>query len=390
MVISTEEKLKALGELSRFDVTGFPYLFNPQGYLDKAYHFIYPAVGFKGNCVNLFKVLQTNLCQRNCFYCVNRQDRNCKRLMFKPEELVSLFLHFYRRRWVEGLFLSSAVFPEPNQAQERMFITLRLIRQAGFKGFIHSVILPGVDDYLIRKVAAISDRLSLNLEAPSQKYLSRLSPSKDFKKELLKGLEKIALLHKQRPFKAGLTTQLVVGASQESDSQILSLSYNLYKNFNLSRVYYSGFIPVNDTPLEDRPACPPLREARLYQADFLLRRYGFKYGELVFNKENNLALDKDPKLAWALEHPERFPVEINRASKEELLRVPGVGIISCQRILNCRGKQRFLRLEDLKKSGIVVSRVRNFITLAGRMYPSKKKTSFSLSREKQLFLWEEI
>jgi len=389
MSIDTRGKLKTLGELARFDTTGLPQLFNPGDYL-KHSHFIYPAVGFKGRCANLFKVLQTNFCQYNCFYCVNRQQRNCERLTFKPEELASVFLNFYRRRWVEGLFLTSAIYPNPNLSQERMFITLRLIRQAGFRGYIHTVILPGVDAALIQKIGQLSDRLSLNLEAPNQEYLSILSPSKDFKKDLFNGLKNLSFFHKRHPLKAGLTTQLVVGAANESDKEILSLSQELYKNLSLERIYYSGFSPVEDTPFENKPACSTLREARIYQADFLLRHYGFNVEELTFDKKGDLYEDLDPKLAWAKAHPEKFPIEINSAGLEQLLRVPGIGRISATRIVTIRKGGRILRLEDLRKLGAIVSRARNFITLAGKSYILKENLRTPLSKEKQLFLWEEL
>lgn len=384
-----EEKLETLGELSRFDTTGLPHIFNPEGYLKHA-HFIYPAVGFKGRCANLFKVLQTNLCQYNCFYCANRQQRDCKRLTFKPEELASVFLNFYRRRWVEGLFLSSAIYPNPNLAQEMMFITLKLIRQAGFRGYIHAVILPGVDEALIQKIAQLSDRLSLNLEAPNQKYLSYLSPSKDFNKLLFNGLKRLSFFHKRHPLKAGLTTQLVVGAANESDKEILLLSQGLYKNLSLDRVYYSGFSPVEETPFENKPACSNLREARIYQADFLLRHYGFNAEELTFDRKGNLYEDLDPKLAWARAHPEKFPIEINTARLEQLLRVPGIGRISAKRIVTIRKCERILRLEDLRRLGVVVSRARNFITLAGKSYIFRENLRTPLGKERQLFLWEEL
>lgn len=389
MKLDLNEKLKTLGELSRFDTTGLPQIFNPQRYLKYA-HFIYPAVGFKGRCANLFKVLQTNLCQYNCFYCANRQQRNCRRLTFKPEELASVFLNFYKRRWVEGLFLSSAIYPEPNLVQEKMLITLKLIRGAGFRGYIHTVILPGVDEVLIEKIGQLSDRLSLNLEAPNQEYLSSLSPSKDFQKGLFNGLKKLSLFHKRHPLQAGLTTQLVVGAAGESDREILSLSQELYKDLSLGRVYYSGFTPVDNTPFENKPACSTLREARIYQADFLLRHYGFSVDELVFNQKGNLFEELDPKFAWARAHPQKFPIEINSARLEQLLRVPGIGRISAKRILALRKHQRILRLEDLKKLGVVVNRARNFVTLSGKSYSSKEGSCISLRKEKQLFLWEEL
>ncbi|MCM8782820.1 MAG: helix-hairpin-helix domain-containing protein, partial [Candidatus Omnitrophica bacterium] len=319
-----------------------------------------------------------------------RQVRKCLRLSFSPYELARLFLHFYKKKWVEGLFLSSAIYPEPNKAQENMYITLNIIRKEGFKGYIHTVILPGVDDYLIKKIVQLSDRVSLNLEAPEEEYIRKLTPDKNFKHQLLKGLEKLSSLNRERPLKAGITTQLVIGAADETDREILSLADKLYNRLFLDRVYYSGFTPVKDTPLEEKPACPPLREARLYQADFLLRGYGFKLEELVFDKEGNLYKELDPKLAWAKKHPEVFPVEINTAEKEKLLRVPGIGRVSCERIIKLRKEKRFSGLEELRKLGVVTDKARNFITLNGRFYPAFKKESLSLSKEKQLFLWEEL
>jgi len=390
MSVTLEKKLENLGRLSQFDVTGISRLFSLRPYLKNA-PFIYPAVGFKGNCINLFKVLQTNLCRYNCFYCANRWQRNCLRLSFSPKELATLFLNFYKKRYVQGLFLSSAIYPDPNKAQENMYITLSIIRKQGFKGYIHSVILPGVDDNLIEKVAQLSDRISLNLEAPDEKYLLSLSPDKNFKQQLLKGLEKIALLNKEKPLKAGITTQLVIGAADETDREIISLSDYLYKRFKISRVYYSGFVPVKDTPLETKPQCLPLRETRLYQADFLLRHYGFKLEELVFDEKGNLIKEIDPKLSWAKRHPEKFPIEINSASKEQLLRIPGIGRISVERIINLRRHKKFSSLDELKKIGVVVNKARNFITLKGKFYPAlKKKETSSIKKEKQLFLWEEL
>jgi len=388
MAITLEKKLENLGKLSRFDATGIARLFSLRTYLKNA-PFIYPAVGFKGNCINLFKVLQTNLCRYNCFYCANRTQRECLRLSFSPKELSNLFLHFYKKRYVDGLFLSSAVYPDPNKAQENMYITLRVIRKAGFRGYIHTVILPGVDDDLIKKIAQLSDRISLNLEAPAEKYLAKLSPDKNFKQQLWKGLEKISLLNKERPLKAGVTTQMVVGAADEIDKEVLSLADNLYRKFLLSRVYYSGFTPVRDTPLESRPVCHPLREVRLYQADFLLRWYGFKVEELIFDNNGNLIRQIDPKLAWAKQNPQEFPVEINYVCREKLLRVPGIGRVSCERIISLRKYKKFSSLDELRKLGVVVNKARNFITLKGRFYPTfKNKGGFSTQKEKQLFLWE--
>jgi len=234
----------------------------------------------------------------------------------------------------------------------------------------------------------LADRLSMNLEAPNQKCLSELSADKNFHRELLDGLKKIASFHGKHPLKGGVTTQLVVGAANDEDREILSLSHNLYRDHNLRRVYYSAFTPVEDTPLENLRPCPPLREFRLYQADFLLRKYNFTPEELIFDEKGDLYLDKDPKLVWALSNIDRFPVEINKTSFEELIRVPGIGRISARRILDVRKNTKLKELEQLKRLGAVTKRARKFITLDGKFYPAKKELKPEI--DKQLFLWEEI
>ena len=359
-----EEKLEILGELSKFDRVGFNQDLNKYF---KYSHFIYKAVGFKGKTCNLFKVLQTNLCKYNCFYCANRLYRNTKRFVFNPKELMSVFLYFYKKRLVDGLFLSSGIYPNENLSQERMYITLKLIRESGFSGYIHSVILPGTDINLINKIGLLSDRLSLNLETINQKYLSLISPNKDFEKKLLFGLKKIYDFCREKEFKVSLTTQLVVGATEEKDKEVLLFSKSLYEKFNLDRVYYSGFMPIKDTPFENKNPCSLKRELRLYQADFLMRYYGFKPEEFIYNESGNLFEDIDPKLLWALKNRDFFPVEINTAEREKLLRVPGIGLTSTNRIINLRRKTN-LKFEDLKKIGVVVKRAKNFITIGGKSY----------------------
>jgi len=381
-------KASLLGELAGFDVTGFPLAIFPKKHIARS-SLVYPAAGEKGGCVNLFKVLQSNLCQNNCFYCVNRRDRDCPRVEFAPQELASLFLEYYKKGWVRGLFLTSAVNISPNASQEKMLETLKILRQRyNYRGYIHCKILPGVDTGLIEATGKLADRLSMNLEAPNQKCLSKLAPDKNFHRGLLDGLKKIASFHENHPLKAGVTTQLVVGGADDKDREILSLSHNLYRDHNLRRVYYSAFTPVEDTPLEDLPPCPPLREFRLYQADFLLRKYDFTPQELIFDQKGNLYLDKDPKLAWALNNMDRFPVEINEASLEELIRVPGIGRISAKRIIEVRKDTKLKELEQLKNLGAVTNRARRFITLDGKFYPAKEKPTPEI--DKQLFLWEEL
>lgn len=381
-------KASLLGELAGFDVTGLPLAIFPKKHIARS-SLIYPAAGEKGECVNLFKVLQSNLCENNCFYCVNRRDRDCPRVEFTPQELTSLFLEYCKKGWVKGLFLSSAINISPDASQEKMLETLKILRQRyNYRGYIHCKILPGVDTGLIEATGRLADRLSMNLEAPNQRCLSELAPDKNFHGELLDGLRKIASFNEKHPLKAGVTTQLVVGAADDRDREILSLSHKLYKDYDLRRVYYSAFTPVEDTPLENLRPCPPLREFRLYQADFLLRKYDFTASELIFNEKGNLYLDRDPKLVWALNNMDRFPVEINKASFEELIRVPGIGRISASRITEVRKNTKLKELEQLKKLGAITKRARRFITLDGRFYPVKEEVKPEI--DKQLFLWEEI
>ena len=383
-------KLKVLGEVARFDVCGLPSIFARKQKRFQRFRFIYPAVGQRGKCVRLFKVLQSNACSGNCFYCANRKSRDFPRVTFTPEELSKLFIQYYRGQLVDGLFLSSAIIDTPGKSQESMLKTLDIVRRKyGYKGYIHFKILPGTDESLIREASGLADRLSINLEAPHQRYLARLSPTKDFSGQLLTGLKSIAKFNTEKPLKAGITTQLVVGAVGETDREILNLSSSLYQDYKLWRVYYSAFMPILDTPLETRPPCSPLRELRLYQADFLLRLYGFSPEELPFTGEDHLPQGQDPKLAWALKNPDRFPVEVNKADFWELLRVPGIGRISARRLVEKRVREKITRLAQLREMGTVVKRARRFITLDGRFYPSSKEAPADEKGE-QLFLWEEL
>jgi len=384
------EKLKVLGEVARFDVCGFPSIFIKKSKKFQRFRFIYPAIGRKGSCVRLFKVLQTNICEGNCFYCANRKDRNFQRISFSPEELARLFIQYWKRGLVDGLFLSSAIYESPDRSEEKMLKTLQLLRyKYGYRGYVHYKILPGTSESLIEAAAHLADRLSINLEAPNAKYLSQLSPTKDFSSGVLSGLKKIAQLHRKKPLRAGITTQLVVGAAKETDREILNLSNKLYQDYNLWRVYYSAFMPIMDTPLEEMPPCPLLREFRLYQADFLLRKYGFVPEELPFDQRGNLPQNCDPKLGWALRNPDKFPIEVNKADFWELIRVPGIGRISAERIISARRRDKFVNLEQLRRTGAVVDHARNFVTLGGRFYPaSGKKRGDDINR--QLFLWEEL
>lgn len=387
---TSDYKLRVLGSTAKFDVCGMPKLFTQRGRRSRRFKFIYPAAAKRG-CVRLFKVLQTNYCEGDCYYCANRKQRSFPRISFSPDELARLFIQYHRRGRVDGLFLSSAIYGSVDRSQEDTFKTLWLVRRKyGYQGYIHYKILPGCREDLIEESAKLADRLSINLEAPSPSYLKKLSPSKNFSTQLLSGMNKIVGVNSENPLRAGITTQLVVGAAGESDKDIVDFSYSLYKRYNLWRVYYSGFTPIRDTPLEGTRPCPPIREFRLYQADFLLRGYGFTPAELPFQENGTLPQDKDPKMAWALAHQERFPVEVNRADYWELLRVPGIGRISARRILKKRREGKIATLDDFKATGAVVKRARNFVTLKGKFYPSSRKDRIEQEdTNRQLLLWEE-
>lgn len=386
--MDAEKKLKILGRQAKFDICGCPAI------MDKKwpYPFVYSAIGEGGRSVRLFKTLQMNACKNNCLYCANRRDRNFPRLGFTPEELARTFMEYYKRRLVDGVFLSSAIVKNSEWTQEKIFEALKIIRgKYGYRGYIHTKIMPGISGKILEEISKYSDRISINLEGINQKYISRLSPNKNFD-ILLATLKEISYLNREKPLKAGLTTQLVVGASGESDREILKLSQELYKNFCLWRVYYSKFDPVPDTPLQNQKPCSHLREVRLYQADFLLRKYGFKSEELAFCQNGNLPEDTDPKLAWAELHPEFFPVEINTAPFEKILRIPGIGRISANRIIEARRQTGFIALEQLKKIGIRVRKAQNYITLNGKFFARLKKPHTKPDEKipYQPFLWEEI
>jgi predicted DNA-binding helix-hairpin-helix protein len=363
-------KLTTLIRQSHYESCGYPRLlerkdgFNP----------VYPAAGRQGSVFNLFKVLLSNHCRKNCLYCVNRSGRNCIRFRLSPSELAGVFMEYYRRGWVKGLFLSSAIDSSAEHTQEKMIAVLRLLRlKYAYRGYVHCKILPGVGLKLISEAADYSDRLSINLETPGEQHLKNIAPSKNYREQLFGGLRNLAQTQKVTPLKNGITTQIMVGADNESDREILNLSNDLYRRFGLKRVYYSGFMPVKDTPLEHRPPCSPWREFRLYQADSLLRDYGFKSEELIFDARGNLRTDIDPKLAWALAHPEFFPQELNRAMLAELIKIPGIGKISAMKIIGIRRHSKINHLSQLSKLRINPARVRNFVLLDGRFFGDTTK-----------------
>ena len=335
-----------------------------------------------GRCITLLKVLQSNACSYDCTYCVNRRSNDTRRATFTPRELAELTIQFYRRNYIEGLFLSSAVVQSPDHTCELMLETLRILRQEyHFFGYIHAKAIPGASRELLAQLAMLADRMSVNIELPSRQSLALLAPEKH-KEDILKPMaflrdgiaqgkqDLVRYRHAPRFAPAGQSTQLIVGATPETDLQILRLSTAMYQKYALKRVFYSAYLPVvehkNLPALTTRP--PLLREHRLYQADWLLRYYHFQAEELLDEQEPNFNPYLDPKCGWAIRHPEQFPVEVNRAEYETLLRVPGIGVKSARRIVTARRSGR-LDFAGLKKLGVVLKRAKYFTLCGGKAFP---------------------
>lgn len=332
-----------------------------------------------GRCVSLLKVLLTNICEYDCQYCVNRRSNDVPRAAFTPREVAELTIRFYRRNYIEGLFLSSAVIKSPDHTMELIVQTLRLVREAyEFNGYIHVKAIPGADQALICQAGLLADRISVNIELPSQASLEKFAPEKT-KQNILAPMELLRenidlsknelLLYRQaQPFApAGQSTQLIVGASPETDSKIMALAEGLYNKYKLKRVFYSAYSPVGSNTLLPTSQPPLLREHRLYQADWLLRLYGFTAGELFNSQDSNLSLEFDPKCNWALQNLHKFPVDVMHADYMTLLRVPGIGKISAQKIVAAR-RTSTLTFDALKKMRVVLKRAKFFITVGGKMY----------------------
>ncbi|MDO4517826.1 MAG: putative DNA modification/repair radical SAM protein [Bacillota bacterium] len=373
-----------------------------------------------GRCVSLLKVLFTNKCAYNCEYCVNKRTNDFPRASFEPEELAQLTIEFYKRNYIEGLFLSSAVEISPDYTGERILECLTLLRyKYGFDGYIHAKIIPGVSPEIVHRIGLVADRLSVNIEMPNRESLRKFAPQKQAKQifnpmrqitntliernslkgpgNMFKGQELNNSSHylgggylsqqqereyvvarrtdsKKEVFaSAGQTTQMIIGAGGESDQNILQTSENLYRTFKMKRVYYSAYVPVVDSLiLPDKSTAPPLvREHRIYQADWLLRFYGFTAEELFKGSIGNLDPDVDPKVMWALRNLDYFPIEINKASYEELMRIPGIGDISAKRIIRHR-RYRAVKYDDLKKMGVVLKRAKHFILCCGQYCGNRK------------------
>ncbi len=336
-----------------------------------------------GRCISLLKVLFSNDCVFDCAYCVNRRSADVPRATFTPRELADLTLQMYRRNYIEGLFLSSAVVRSPDDTMVQLIRTAKILREEHrFGGYIHAKAIPGASPSLLSSLGLLADRMSVNIELPSEPSLRALAPQKS-RESILRPMAFIGgTIEERKKWKrsgrsapvfvpAGQSTQLMVGASPESDFTILRLSEGLYRSFGLKRVYYSAYIPVSDNPLlPARVTAPPLlREHRLYQADWLLRFYGFRAEEVLSPQQPHLDESLDPKTAWALANPNFFPVNVNRASWEEILRVPGIGVTSAKRILAAR-KGHLLDGDDLARIGVVMKRARFFISCRNPAFPA--------------------
>jgi predicted DNA-binding helix-hairpin-helix protein len=347
---------------------------------DDLHGMIHNAVMPGGKRIALLKTMLTSACERDCAYCGFRKGRDFRRATFTPDELAGLFVHLHQKGIAEGLFLSSGIAGGGPRVQDRLIATAEILRRRyDCQAYIHLKIMPGAEREQILAAMRLADRVSVNLEAPNSERLARLAPHKVFTEELVQRLRWVEEIRRDMPGRwPSSTTQFVVGPAGESDVELLTTADFLHRQAGLARVYFSGFSPVVDTPLEHHPPTSPLREHRLYQSSFLLRDYGFTAEELPFNPEGNLPLESDPKLAWARHHLAHAPVELNTADRRDLLRVPGIGPKGADRLLRERRRGRLHDLSDLRKLGIVAMRAAPFILLDGRR-PAHQLTLFSMS-----------
>lgn len=397
------EKLTILSDAAKYDVACTSSGVDRKGTGKGMGNSIAPGIchtfSADGRCVSLLKILFTNECIFNCAYCLNNCNSDVKRAAFTPEEVCTITMEFYRRNYIEGLFLSSGIMISPNYTMDLIYQTVYQLRTIHhFNGYIHVKAIPGADPVLVEKTGFLADRMSINLELPTSDGLKQLAPYKS-RKTILKPMRQIQngiaenkhelMVYRKAPtfVPAGQSTQMIIGATPENDFQIMSVAEGLYKKFSLKRVFYSAFVNVNNNSnLPTTAGGPPLlREHRLYQADWLLRYYNFEVSELLSEDRPDFNIFLDPKCDWALRHLEYFPVEINRASYQTLLRVPGIGYKSAERIVKAR-KMNKLTFDDLKKIGVVLKRALYFITCSGKMmYNTKLEENYiceNLMRDK--------
>jgi len=390
------EKLNILADAAKYDVScassGSKRKNENKG-LGNASNGICHSYTEDGRCVSLLKILLTNHCIFDCAYCVSRKSNDIKRAGFTVQEVVDLTINFYRRNYIEGLFLSSGIFKDADFTMERLVRVAKKLRtEHNFHGYIHLKSIPGASDELMHEAGLYADRLSVNLEMPTEEGLKLLAPDKNrqdmiqpmnyLKQEIIQNTEEKKLFKKTPLFApAGQSTQVIVGATRETDQQVLNSANYFYQNFNLKRVYYSGYVPVlADNRLPGlHTAVPMVRENRLYQADWLMRFYGFKVNEIVNEAQPLLDLDIDPKLSWAIRNMQVFPLDINKASLQLILRVPGIGVQSAQKIINAR-KFRKLTWENLKLLGVALNRAKYFITCNSNIFEKRDLVGTSIKQ----------
>ena len=387
---SIEEKLRILSDAAKYDVScsssGSSRKNTNNGLGNAAINGICHSWSADGRCISLLKILMTNYCIYDCKYCINRKDNDIERAILSPDEIVKLTINFYRRNYIEGLFLSSGIIKSADYTMELMIAVAKKLRlEEKFNGYIHMKVIPGASRQLINEIGLYVNRVSVNIEFAENSALKLLAPDKKatdistsmglIRKNVLENIEDKKFFKSTPSFiPAGQTTQMIIGASGESDYSILTRSENLYKNFDLKRVYYSGYVPVNKSGIlvSVDQAVPMIREHRLYQADWLLRFYNFRADEILNEKDPFVDPFLDPKTNWAIKNSHFFPIEINKASYKELLRVPGIGVTSAKRIVMTR-KYSTIRYEHLKKLGIVIKRAKYFITVNGEFLGFKKE-----------------
>ena len=387
---SIEEKLRILSDAAKYDVScsssGSSRKNTNNGLGNAAMSGICHSWSADGRCISLLKILMTNYCMYDCKYCINHKDNDIERAILTPDEIVKLTVNFYRRNYIEGLFLSSGIIRSADYTMELMIAVAKKLRlEEKFNGYIHMKVIPGASRELIHEIGLYVDRVSVNIEFAENSALKLLAPDKKptdistsmglIRKNLIENIEDKKIFKSTPSFiPAGQTTQMIIGASGESDYTILNRSENLYKNFDLKRVYYSGYVPVNKSGIlvSADQTVPMIREHRLYQADWLLRFYDFRADEILNEKNPFIDPHLDPKTNWAIQNWHFFPIEINKASYKDLLRVPGIGVTSAKRIVMTR-KYSTIRYEHLKKLGIVIKRAKYFITVNGEFLGFKKE-----------------
>ena len=379
--MTLKEKLTILADSAKYDVScssSGSTRKNEGGIGNAAFSGICHSFATDGRCISLLKILMTNCCIFDCKYCINRKSNNVKRTIFTPEEICELTMNFYRRNYIEGLFLSSGIVKSPDYTMELLIKTIKMLRyKYHFHGYIHCKAIPGANEYLLKELGNLVDRLSANIELPTESGLKLLAPNKEENK-VIKIMSYVKENHNRSYVPAGQSTQVIIGATKETDLDIMAKSEALYKSYDLKRVFYSAYIPVNKDKVLPMLKTPPLvRENRLYQADWLLRFYGFRVKDLLDEDNPNFNILMDPKANWALRHLNEFPKEINTVSYYDLLKVPGIGIKTAKRIIACR-KNFKITFNDLKKLGVVMKRAKYFITCNNKYFISSEyfKKSF--------------